>query len=69
MKEEDTKRSRGRQFLLCLDVNENKSDDQEIARQIADLPNTFGHRFFSTRHGDKNGRSLGHYNTNCVCCK
>ena len=68
MKEEDTKRSCGRQFLLCLDVNENKSDDQEIARQIADLPNSFGHRV-STRHGDKNGRSLGHYNTNCVCCK
>ena len=34
MKEEDTKRSCGRQFLLCLDVNENKSDDQEIDRQI-----------------------------------
>ena len=70
MKEEDTKRSCGRQFLLCLDVNQNKSDNQEIDRQIGDVPNNLGRQFFfSTCHGDKNGRSLGHYNTNCVCCK
>ena len=42
MKEEDTKRSWSRQFLLCLDVNQNKSDHQETDRQIGDNPNSFG---------------------------
>ena len=46
MKEEDTERSCGRQFLLCLDVNQNKSDNQEIDRQIGDVPNSFGRQFF-----------------------
>ena len=46
MKEEDTKRSCGRQFLLCLDLNQNKSDNQEIDRQIGDVPNSFGRQCF-----------------------
>ena len=46
MKEEDTERSCGRQFLLCLDVNQNKSDNQEIDRQIGDVPKSFGRQFF-----------------------
>ena len=60
MKEEDTERSCGRQFLLCLDVNQNKSDNQEIDRQIGDVPKSFGRQFFLYLPWRQNGRSLGH---------